>query len=103
MHAVPRAAAAGATPGPGLQGVCSSRLGPPWACTPDVLMNTPHRIYGKLHYVIARRTLCPIHCGAALALMHRKGLSGVGVTEAAGGPLIANLSMSDLRGLTPER
>lgn len=35
--------------------------------------------------------------------MHHKGLSGVGVTEAAGGPLIGNLSMSDLRGLTPER
>ncbi|KAL4419761.1 hypothetical protein ABPG75_006859 [Micractinium tetrahymenae] len=40
---------------------------------------------------------------AAFALMHRKGLSGVGVTEAAGGPLLGNLSMSDLRGLTPER
>lgn len=35
--------------------------------------------------------------------MHRKGLSGVGVTAEPGGPLVANLSMSDLRGLTPER
>ncbi|PSC70096.1 E3 ubiquitin-ligase [Micractinium conductrix] len=40
---------------------------------------------------------------AAFALMHRKGLSGVGVTAEPGGPLVANLSMSDLRGLTPER
>lgn len=35
--------------------------------------------------------------------MHRKGLSGIGVTEKEGGPLIGNLSMSDLRGLTPDR
>lgn len=35
--------------------------------------------------------------------MHRKGLSGIGVTEREGGPLIGNLSMSDLRGLTPDR
>lgn len=35
--------------------------------------------------------------------MHRKGLSGIGVTETEGGPLIGNLSMSDLRGLTPDR
>lgn len=35
--------------------------------------------------------------------MHRKGLSGVGLTEGEGGPLIGNLSMSDLRGLTPDR
>ena len=35
--------------------------------------------------------------------MHRKGLSGIGLTETEGGPLIGNLSMSDLRGLTPDR
>ena len=35
--------------------------------------------------------------------MHRKGLSGIGVTETEGGPLIGNLSLSDLRGLTPDR
>ncbi|EFN53812.1 hypothetical protein CHLNCDRAFT_53630 [Chlorella variabilis] len=40
---------------------------------------------------------------AAFAAMHRSGLSGIGVTEAAGGPLLANLSISDLRGLTPDR
>ena len=36
--------------------------------------------------------------------MHRQNLSGVGVTDdVPGGPLVANLSLSDLRGLTPER
>lgn len=40
---------------------------------------------------------------AAFALMHKKGLSGMGVTESEGGPLIGNLSISDLRGLTPDR
>lgn len=40
---------------------------------------------------------------AAFALMHRQHLSGVGVTAAEGGGLLANLSVSDLRGLTPER
>ena len=40
---------------------------------------------------------------AALATMHRKGLSGVGVVEREGGPLLGNLSLSDLRGLTPDR
>ncbi len=40
---------------------------------------------------------------AAFAFMHRKGLSGVGVTDEEGGPLISNLSVSDLRGLTVER
>ncbi|KAI7836565.1 hypothetical protein COHA_009582 [Chlorella ohadii] len=40
---------------------------------------------------------------AAFGTMHRKGLSGIGVTETEGGPLIGNLSLSDLRGLTPDR
>jgi hypothetical protein len=35
--------------------------------------------------------------------MHKKGLSGLGVTQEPGGPLLANLSLSDLRGLTPDR
>ena len=40
---------------------------------------------------------------AAFAFMHRKGLSGVGVTAEEGDPLISSLSVSDLRGLTVER
>lgn len=40
---------------------------------------------------------------AAFALMQRRGLSGVGVTAAEGGPLISNLSSSDMRGLTGDR
>ncbi|KAI3425172.1 hypothetical protein D9Q98_008942 [Chlorella vulgaris] len=40
---------------------------------------------------------------AAFAAMHRQGLSGVGLTEGQGGPLIGNLSLSDLRGLTADR
>lgn len=35
--------------------------------------------------------------------MHEKGLSGLGVTQEPGGPLLANVSLSDLRGLTPGR
>lgn len=44
-----------------------------------------------------------MHPLAAFATMHRNRLSGIGVTEREGGPLIGNLSMSDLRGLTPDR
>ena len=40
---------------------------------------------------------------AALAQMEREGVSGLGVTAEAGGKLIATLSVSDLRGLVPER
>ena len=40
---------------------------------------------------------------AAFALMQRRGLSGVGITELPDGPLVTNLSSSDLRGLTGDR
>lgn len=40
---------------------------------------------------------------AVFALMHARKLSGVGITGEEGGPLLGTLSMSDLRGLTPDR
>lgn len=40
---------------------------------------------------------------SVLAQMQRERVSGVGVVAAPGGPLLANLSASDVRGLTPER
>lgn len=43
------------------------------------------------------------HPLAVFALMHKKSLSGIAITATEGGPLVANLSMSDLRGLTPDR
>lgn len=39
----------------------------------------------------------------AFAYMHRHALSGLGVTDAATGVLVGNLSMSDLRGITAMR
>ncbi|KAK9827956.1 hypothetical protein WJX81_000703 [Elliptochloris bilobata] len=40
---------------------------------------------------------------AAFAALRRDQRSALGVTAAAGGPLMGNLSISDLRGLRPER
>eukprot|EP00884_Botryococcus_braunii_P000297 jgi/Botrbrau1/10268/Bobra.0140s0021.1 len=40
---------------------------------------------------------------AAFAIMHHTGSSGLGLVKEEGGPLVGNLSMSDLRGLTMER
>ncbi|GAB4816058.1 hypothetical protein N2152v2_003104 [Parachlorella kessleri] len=40
---------------------------------------------------------------SVFALMHKRQLSGIAITETPGGPLVGNLSMSDLRGLTPDR
>ena len=39
---------------------------------------------------------------AAFAVMLAAGVSAVGITSAADGPLVANLSVSDLRGLTSD-
>ena len=38
-----------------------------------------------------------------LAKMSKERLSGIGIVGKLGGPLLANLSTSDVRGLTPER
>jgi hypothetical protein len=77
---------------PHIRGWCSSasHTTPPAFCAPGLEISCP--FYSPSH-----------PSPAAFALMHRKGLSGLGVTEAEGGPLIGNLSMSDLRGLTPDR
>ena len=40
---------------------------------------------------------------AAFAALRREQRGAVGVTAAPGGPLLGNLSVSDLRGLRPER
>ncbi len=40
---------------------------------------------------------------SAFALMHHKKCSGLGLVSEFGGPLVGNISVSDLRGLTLER